>query len=158
MSDLRERVALLPCPFCGKKPVLGTIYHDGGFKPSRDGSTVEHEDDECPACGMHSLDDWNRRSLLPTAPSEAGLREALENLIGHMEDCGHGIVGNLTRGCKKCEAVASARAALAARPADPQAYDQPCDCGRHVDEDEENEEEDEEEDKPKKRKLSLYKK
>ena len=66
MTDLRERVALLPCPFCDDKPHLidgvWTIYHAGS----------------CPLYQRFAIIDdpkaWNCRALLP---SDAGLREAM---------------------------------------------------------------------------------
>jgi hypothetical protein len=81
MNDLREKVALLPCPFCGIFPTRGFLRNDG-LSPNDAGTVVHHGDDECPGEGFHTLEAWNRRALLAeTPPSDQGLRDAAEELL-----------------------------------------------------------------------------
>ena len=75
MSDLRERVSLLPCPFCGSAAIVRHNINYAVCCTKCHGETAlvyRYEDDAIIA--------WNRRS--PIAPSDAGLRELLARIKG----------------------------------------------------------------------------
>lgn len=70
---------LLPCPFCGKRPVQDEVSEG-----------VHCNDTNCPGWGAHAIpDDWNRRSR-PASPAPMDLRVHADGTDCNDRECSRG--------------------------------------------------------------------